>query len=204
MTLCSGRIGKDLIWWWHWYKKCVLRRCKAARRRTARFLVILVDEPLLLVSISQILRINSLKTCMVFQGLRQREWSLGLSLWEVEGFWRKTTWPSNYEGPALHFSVKNRMLTILLSWQVLRNLYLGCVEPDWCLSDILVIVCAGSSTWRGKLGVYWEGRFMAEKLKVRRVACWLMDGSAICEHSIWREFRPITLVFIHHFSKKVQ
>ena len=96
---------------------------------------------------------------------------------------------------AVHFSVIKRMLTFLLILQVLTSLFVGSVEPGSCLSDAFVIVRPGSVTWWLKLEVFREGRFIAKKKGVRHVACWFVNGGAICKHYIREQSRLFALVF---------
>ena len=49
-------------------------------------------------------------------------------------------------GGSMHFSVIKRILTFWLTWQLLTRLFLGCAEPEPCLSNVLEIVCPGNVT----------------------------------------------------------
>ena len=67
-----------------------------------------------------------------------------------------------------------------------------------------MIAGPGSVTCWEELEVYREVRFMVKKSEVGSAPCLLVNGSAIGKHYIWKQFRPIALVSIRHFSSNVQ
>ena len=101
-------------------------------------------------------------TCVILYGPRQKKLKFrteSLGTWRIMEDYHLAFGVCG----AMHFSVIKRMLTFMLTLKVLTSLFVGCVEPEPCLSEVLVIDYPGSVNWRKKLEVYREGRFMAIK-----------------------------------------
>ena len=89
-------------------------------------------------------------------------------------------------GGARYFSVVERMLPFLLTFQIMLNLVVGCVEPESCLSKILLVVCPVTFTRPREVKIDRYGHFMVKKVGI--TACIFFIRGRRCEmHALQME-----------------